>query len=288
MSAIAYITDSKMLELHRLNNHRTMNFWRLSNNINFSDFHIGDLVFFLSKDKEHMKNKEKGIVGFGRLKHIHLNTIKYMWDKYGDLNGYNTYDEFKEAVTKVAKEKTTPKRISSFYLENVTFFQPIYLSECDLSISSNIESYFYLKPDEVVLKLLNFAQKSIDAWSIVNLEESVDKEMVQYALYATHNRIGEMINDEKIEAKAKKSLRKHIEKDKELSFIQASGFELYKISCHNIIVVLYHDRNVNERLLLGQAQLYRHYIKHYYNNPVVFTFMTSDNDLLIEYQLNNI
>ena len=46
MSAIAYITDSKMLELHRLNNHRTINFWRPSGNINFTEFGEGDLLFF--------------------------------------------------------------------------------------------------------------------------------------------------------------------------------------------------------------------------------------------------
>ena len=61
MSSIAYITDSKMLEMHRLNAHKTMNFWRLSNKINFSDFNKGDLVFFLSKDKQHLRKKEKGI-----------------------------------------------------------------------------------------------------------------------------------------------------------------------------------------------------------------------------------
>lgn len=70
MSAIAYITDSKLLELHRLNNHKTMNFWRSSSNISFSDFGEGDLVFFLSKDKIHQRKREKGIVGFGRVKEI--------------------------------------------------------------------------------------------------------------------------------------------------------------------------------------------------------------------------
>ena len=63
MGAIAYITDSKLLELHRLNAHRTMNFWRLSAKTGFTDFQKGDLVFFLSKDKAHMRKKEKGIVG---------------------------------------------------------------------------------------------------------------------------------------------------------------------------------------------------------------------------------
>ena len=65
MAAIAYITDSKMLEYHRLNASMTMNFWRLSPLLSFTDFKKGDLLFFLSKDKNHMRHKEKGIVGYG-------------------------------------------------------------------------------------------------------------------------------------------------------------------------------------------------------------------------------
>ena len=79
MSAIAYITDSKMLELHRLNNHKAINFWRPSANTAFSDFREGDLLFFLSKDKEHKKKNEKGIVGFGRLQSISTASPKMMW-----------------------------------------------------------------------------------------------------------------------------------------------------------------------------------------------------------------
>ena len=60
MASIAYITDAKLLDNHRLNQNRTMNFWRISTNTNFSKFGIGGLVFFLSKNKEHLSiNKEK-------------------------------------------------------------------------------------------------------------------------------------------------------------------------------------------------------------------------------------
>ena len=124
MSAIAYVTDSKMLELHRLNRHKTMNFWRLSTNISFSAFHEDDLVFFLSKDKEHRNKDEKGIVGFGRLKKMSVASIKKMWERYGIYNGYQTLDDFKQAILKVAKDKKLPKKISGFYLENVTFSNP--------------------------------------------------------------------------------------------------------------------------------------------------------------------
>ena len=119
MSAIAYVTDSKMLELHRLNNHETMNFWRLSNNVNFSDFGKGDLVFFLSKDKEHKKRSEKGIVGFGRVTDISVASVKTMWERHGIYNGYNSLNEFKEAILRVSKDRKLPSKISSFLLEDV-------------------------------------------------------------------------------------------------------------------------------------------------------------------------
>lgn len=52
MSSIAYITDSKMIQYHRLNGNRSLNFWRPSVNMNFSDFNKGDLLFFLAKGTE--------------------------------------------------------------------------------------------------------------------------------------------------------------------------------------------------------------------------------------------
>ena len=177
MSAIAYITDSKMLELHRLNNHKIMNFWRPSGNINFTDFGEDDLLFFLSKDKEHRKKKEKGIVGFGRVKQMQTASTKTMWDRYGIYNGYNTYEEFKEAILKVCKDKKLPKKISGFLLEDVTFFQPVYLSECGMKISNNIESYIYLKSEKTVLNLLDLAKQSGDLWSdFTGNAQAIEKE----------------------------------------------------------------------------------------------------------------
>ena len=87
MSAIAYITDSKLLEMHRLNQNKEMNFWRLNTTYKFTNFNCGDLLFFLSKDKEHMRHKEKGIVGYGRCVAFNSCSINTMWKRYGQLNG---------------------------------------------------------------------------------------------------------------------------------------------------------------------------------------------------------
>ena len=46
MGSIAYVTDEKMLAYHRLCRNQSILFWRLSNK-KFTDFHKGDLLFFL-------------------------------------------------------------------------------------------------------------------------------------------------------------------------------------------------------------------------------------------------
>ena len=46
MASIAYITDKKMIEYHRLNGNHSINFWKPSNTKKISDFHNGDLLFF--------------------------------------------------------------------------------------------------------------------------------------------------------------------------------------------------------------------------------------------------
>lgn len=287
MSAIAYITDSKMLELHRLNNHKTMNFWRLSNKVNFSDFNEGDLVFFLSKDKEHKNKNEKGIVGFGRLSKINLASIKTMWNKYGVLNGYLSLNEFNEAISKVSKDKKLPAKISSFYLENVTFFQPIYLSECGMKISSNVESYIYLK-DEVVFKLLKLAKQSNDLWSDLNdNNEAIEKEEIIFSLFNTHKQIGDINIKDNLYKKSKRELKKYIDEHSSYSFIQNSDTELYKISNNIIYIVLFNDKNIDLRLLLGQAKLYRHFMKIYCESEIELKFSTSDKSEHLKYLLNS-
>ena len=59
MASIAYITDKKMIEYHRLNGNHSINFWKPSNTKKISDFHNGDLLFFLAKGTEKGKNKDR-------------------------------------------------------------------------------------------------------------------------------------------------------------------------------------------------------------------------------------
>ena len=286
MSCIAYVTDSKMLELHRLNNHKTMNFWRLSNNMSFSDFSSGDLVFFLSKDKIHAKDKEKGVVGFGRLVSMSLCSVKKMWDKYETLNGYNSYEDFTSAITKVSKDKKLPKKISGFFLENVTFFQPIYLSECGLSISNNVESYIYLS-DDVSDKLLSLGKDSDDLWSsFSDNNSSIEHEELLRTLFETHNRIKDVPFNLKNEKNIKKTLE---EKTGGTAYRQMNNStnELYYLKDKYLEIVFYHDAKTDDRLLIGQARMYLYYMSSYCNKELSIHFKTTDNDTDLEYLLNN-
>ena len=49
MSSIAYVTDEKMLEYHRLCRNKDILFWRLSSRKKFTDFRKGDLLFFFAR-----------------------------------------------------------------------------------------------------------------------------------------------------------------------------------------------------------------------------------------------
>ena len=289
MSAIAYITDSKLLELHRLNAHETMNFWRISTRTSFSDFGKGDLVFFLSKDKEHMKKKEKGIVGFGKLENIYVYAPKTMWKKFSKQNGYNSYDEFREAIERVSKDHTLPKKISSFYLKNVVFFQaPIYLSELGMSVSSKIESFVYIKPEESVIDLLEYGKNAIDIWSSgEHANERVDDEQLEYALKLAQKDIGDYrLPESKLRA-ANRVMKKLQEKNPSSSFIGRSKLDLCLVNNRDILIVLYNDKNLDYRLPVGQAELYKKHIRKHYPNSFKIYFKTSDNNRKLNELINN-
>lgn len=285
MSSIAYITDSKMLEHHRLHNHETMNFWRVTANTNFSDFTVNDLVFFLSKDKEQMSQKEKGIVGFGRVKKINVSSINKMWKDYKQDNGYNTIEEFKAAIKAVSKERRLPRKISSFYLENVTFFQPIYLSEFDLKISKNIESYIYIQQDEVVKKLLKLAKENNDIWTSENNETKIEHEEKLYSIFMAHKKIGNIEYDEKKESKIFKYLQKEKENTK-YEFIKNCKTELYRLNEDELEILMYLEKENEIRNLIGQAKLFKNELS-IIDSKINVTFKTTNKDIKVEYLMNN-
>lgn len=169
MSSIAYITDHDMIEYHRLHGNKNIAFWRPSSQKGFQHFHIGDYLFFLTKGTEKGKEREKGIIGYGRFYRESVCSVSQAWKKYGTMCGYGTLPQFKQAVISVNKAHELPKQIHCLLLERVIFFQaPIYLSEFSINISKQIESYIYLNQDQpdIDLRLLEKAMHiGTDMWN---------------------------------------------------------------------------------------------------------------------------
>lgn len=281
MASIAYITDGKLLDNHRLNQRKSINFWRLSTNTNFKEFGIGGLVFFLSKNKDHLSiNKEKGIVGFGRLVNIYVGSPKVMWDKFKISNGYNTYDEFLEAICKVSKNHNVPEKLSSLYLENVCFFQaPIYLSELGIEISKNVESYVYIKPDEAVIKLLEYGKATTDLWSSIDGQEQIiSEEEIGAILSLAHSKTGDIkLTGNKLK-KSLNDIQEYMKNNPIYARIHGSQFNLYCIYEDNLTIVFYHNKDIDIRTVIGQALVYKRFLEKYYPHDLSILFKTTDNN----------
>ncbi len=280
MTAIAYITDTKMLENHRILRNDTMNFWRLSTNINFSDFKIGDLVFFLSKDKIHRRHGEKGIIGFGRLKELRVYSPNTMWKKYGKNNGYINKKEFEAAIRKVSKDNKLPSKISSMYLTNVVFFQnPTYLSEYNMQISKQVESYIYLNDVSIPFRILEYAKTAIDSWTVD--EDSIklcEEEQILLYLRYLEKEIGSLNLSEKIKANTRRNLKQYQSEHSEYEMRDKDELKLYKVNENKLSIVFYRDKAIDERLIIGQAYLYRYYlIKNYpYDIEISFKILSDE------------
>ena len=275
MSSIAYISDAKMLEFHRLQNNRKMNFWRL-NNKGFTDFCQGEFIFFLSKDRRMMRNREKGIIGYGTLEGIDSLSVRKMWNKYGSYNGYSSYEEFSETLNKLSDKGETPKKISSLVVGDVVFFQgPIYLSEFDYNISRNIESYIYLE-DKVTVSILKKASEiGLDVWTHPEKENKVDLDIIRVQLFEALDAV-RPLEYKKSELKAIRSLipdRCEILKDH-----QDLGFEIdeNRVTIHAFLI---NDKYQNE--LTGYLVLLKKQILGILDKEIVIEFITG-NDLMDE------
>lgn len=158
-----------MIEYHRLNGNRTIIFWRPTSQKKFTDFQEGDYLFFLAKGTEKGMEKEKGIVGYGRFTKEYILPFHDMWKRFKTLCGYGSKEQLYEAITKIAKNQELPQKLHCLKLENVIFFQtPIYLSELDIHISKQVESYVYLDQEDmfvsskIIKKASTFGQ---DMWT---------------------------------------------------------------------------------------------------------------------------
>ena len=237
MSSIAYVTDNKMIEYHRLNGNRSFNFWRISSSIRFSDFNEGDLLFFLAKgtEKKTAKGKEKGLIGYGVYEKSEVLPPSVAWKRYTLKNGYSTKEEFFDALIKVSKEKELPKTISSLHLRDVVFFQaPIYLSEIGIEISNNVESYTYIDKDNysATLQILEKAKEvGIDIWSLTfddyNEPEVFDNAQSNEVLSKISSFLKTKFPD-KIEKKMKQMALQYVNENngQDIDYVKGSDYEL--------------------------------------------------------------
>ena len=182
MASIAYVTDRKMIEYHRLNGNTSINFWRPTIKRKISDFEPGDFLFFLSKGTEKGRGKEKGIVGYGKFQKAQTLSFNQMWKIYETKNGYSSKEELAEAIVKITKDKMIPKSFSCLYLENVVYFQfPIYLSEFEMTISNKIESYIYIDKNDPSITnqiLGKAAEFGVDLWSATLSDKQENKQSI--------------------------------------------------------------------------------------------------------------
>lgn len=213
MAAIAYVTDEKMIEYHRVNGSNSIVFWRLSTK-NFSDFNIGDLLFFLSRDNATKTRKEKGLVGYGRFMGSSSMSISTMWRKHKTKTGYISKKDLYEAIDKSKKTKEMPEKINCLVLDRVVFFRsPIYLSDLGYEIPSNLESFTYVDKHEgkQTLRILEEAQKiGLDLWSSIQSEadeSSFNQQLMQYKIATIMESLG--IEDEITKQYYKKIEKKH-------------------------------------------------------------------------------
>lgn len=191
MAAIAYITDKNMIDFHRLNGNHTINFWKPSTSKKISNLKQGDLLFFLAKGTERGKQKEKGLMGYGKFQKSYTMNFQAMWSKYEIQNGYATRDGLEEAICKVTKNHRLPNMLNCLQLEEVVFFQyPIYLSEIGMQVSNKLESYLYIDKENLyntdkILKIAN--QFGVDVWSKVFEQEHTHNFKKDAQIQIIHN-----------------------------------------------------------------------------------------------------
>ena len=184
MASIVHVTDKDMIEFHRLNGNDSFNFWRTGSKMKFTDFKVGDTLFFLAKGSE--RKREKGIIGYGKCRQITSCSFNTMWKKYGTLNGYLSKQNCAEAIIKVNKDKKIPQRMTCILLEEVAFFNsPIYLSEFNAKLSNKLESYTYIDKgnkclsEKIILKAMSFG---VDLWTSKLSEEEFKSKLYQDAV----------------------------------------------------------------------------------------------------------
>ncbi|MXQ72632.1 hypothetical protein GSF08_01565 [Clostridiaceae bacterium DONG20-135] len=309
MASIAYITDQNMISYHRLNGNTEINFWRPSAGKKISDFKKGDMLFFLAKGTEKGRGREKGLIGYGKLKQTKTLSLKGMWNRYQERNGYPSFNQLSEAICKVSKDKKIPARLNCMELESVVFFQePIYLSEFGIVISNKIESFFYLDREDPMItsKILQKADEfGVDMWTAM-LQDDPAADFRNDAVFSAVVNAYEMIKENyytvyenKRNAKYAISLMQHYPHSQ---FLPDSRSDFIIRSANELIVAIPLIVNSNAfqasfQYAIGHYLIYRSYLKSaletyedvhlmmFFNQEISIDVKHILNDLHIQYQI---
>ena len=286
MASIVYVCDLHMIEYHRLNGHNTINFWRLSQNRRFTDFHEQDYLFFLVKGTEKADTREKGILGYGHLQNVSSMSINQMWNTYQTRNGYGSKKALTQAIAKANKNEKLPNKLDCLYLTDVIFFQaPIYLSEIGINISNKVESYFYLdkEDDQATAKLLQKADElGVDIWSRM-LNDNIDDDLIKnenirhdIVKIMAKNRLDLNQNQRR---RAKHYMEEVLNDDPSLSIANGNYYEAYDVKDNICTIVLCVTRHINiDQLMIGHAIVLKDKISHLYPNMQINFECIGDGD----------
>lgn len=262
MASIVYVSDSRMIDFHRMNGSSSMNFWRLSDK-KFTRFSSGDYLFFL--DKKERKGKEKGLIGYGTCASIRSMSLGAMWKLYKEANGYATKEDLKQAIEKISKTKQVPKKLNCIFLSDVIFFQgPIFLSEFGIKLPTSLESFTYLERDgkDITSELLVKSRLvGIDVWTRAlnaNLESSsIEEDIVLNDLSTLfqENFIFHPQSDSKLE-------RRGIDGYQTLKQCPGILYQFEKTTIHLAIPILT-DRGHKEEHLFSRVMQVHYLLKKY-------------------------
>lgn len=266
MSSIAYVTDEKMLEYHRLCTNKQMLFWRLSTNKKFTDFQKGDLLFFFSKTRF---SSRKGLVGYAHYDSSKKLSIEKMWKEYQNLTGYDSKEQLKETIIRASRNHEVPKVLSCLYLTDVVFFNaPVYPKDVGISIPSKLESYQYLDKDdpEITVRILKRAEENgIDIWSSdssVDPDEIFRKDELRQQLAMVTKEVGPFHFSDQEMKKATQLVKEKMQ-DGNWECIRSSKTDLIQVDKKDVVIGLpfvfnSKDRELRFQEYLGRVSLYKY------------------------------
>lgn len=264
MSSIAYVTDEKMIEYHRLCGNRSMNFWRLSTKSGFTNFQEGDLLFFYAK-KDYMS--KKALLGYAHFVSTQKLSLKQMWSRYGVANGYDSLAQMEEAIRKAARDKNIPEKLNCLYLTDAVYFlEPVFPEDVGIHISNKLESYCYLDQEDpqVTVRILKQAGKGgIDLWSAAQSFEPEDvfrKDELRHQLALIRSEIGKDGRNKAEESLAKKLAHQQVKKDG-WQYIRGSLTDCYCVKDDTLTIAIpftcnTKDHDIRLKEIMGTLAMY--------------------------------